>query len=330
VLTAAEVAATGQAIARAQRANGAIPWPDGHIDAWDHVECAMALNACGRHAAARRAFGWLISAQRGDGSWPRSTLDGQVADPAAEAHHAAYIAVGVWHDYLVTGDADFVRDIWPVVRDALTWTLALRTPSGAIAWERDAAGQAGRFALLSGCASIYQALRCAVVLGKLADEPRPDWEDAAGRLGDLVAAARPGDFADKSRFAMDWYYPVLGGALRGEAARDRLLRGWERFVVPGRGIRCVHEEPWVTVAESCELVLALEAIGMRAEAEAVFATAARYRLADGSYWTGWQFANGQPFPDEQSSWTAAAVLLAQDALYGPSGGGGIFRDVPGS
>lgn len=329
MLTATEVAATGQAIARAQRPDGAITWPDGHVDPWDHVECAMALNACGLRAAARRAFGWLISSQRRDGSWPRSTMHGAVADPAAEAHHAAYIAVGVWHDYLVSGDEEFVLRIWPAVRAAIEWTLALRAPDGTIAWERDAAGRPGGFALLSGCASIYQALRCAVALGKLADEPRPDWENAADRLGDLVAA--PGGlFADKSRFAMDWYYPVLGGAVRGQAARDRLARGWHAFVVPGRGVRCVADEPWVTVAESCELVLSLDACGMAAAAEAVFATSARHRLGDGSYRTGWQFANERPFPDDQSSWTAAAVLLAHDALCRGSGGSGIFRDVPGS
>jgi len=329
VLTSTEIAATGQAIARAQQPDGAIPWPDGHTDAWDHTECAMALNACGLRAAARRAFTWLIMTQRRDGSWPRSTINGAVADPAAEAHHAAYIAVGIWHDYLVSGDEAFVLDTWTAVRAAIDWTLGLRTPRGTIAWERDAAGRPGSFALLSGCASIYQALRCAVALGKLADEPRPDWEEAADRLGALVAAAAAEDFADKSRFAMDWYYPVLGGAVRGEAARDRLARGWNGFVVPGWGCRCVEKEPWVTVAESCELVLALEASGQRRAAEETFWTAARHRLTDGSYWTGWQFANDQPFPADQSSWTAAAVLLAHDALYPMSGGSGIFRDVPG-
>ena len=53
---------------------------------------------------------------------------------------------------------------------------------------------------------------------------------------------------------MDWYYPVLGGALRGAAAAERLARGWDTFVVPGLGVRCVSDQPWVTVAETCELV----------------------------------------------------------------------------
>ena len=60
---------------------------------------------------------------------------------------------------------------------------------------------------------------------------------------------------------MEWYYPVLGGALRGAAARARIDERWDDFVVPGLGIRCVDDRPWVTGAETCELVLALDAIG---------------------------------------------------------------------
>ncbi len=32
---------------------------------------------------------------------------------------------------------------------------------------------------------------------------------------------------------MDWYYPILGGALRGPAATTRIGRRWDDFVVRG-------------------------------------------------------------------------------------------------
>jgi hypothetical protein len=83
----------------------------------------------------------------------------------------------------------------------------------------------------------------------------------------------------------------------------------------------------VTGAETCELVLALDASGMRAEAAAMLDNVAHLRHPDGSYWTGWQYANRAHFPAERSSWTAAAVVLAADALMGLSGGAGIFRDA---
>jgi hypothetical protein len=325
-ITQSELLATGESIARLQELSGAIPWPDGHVDVWDHVECAMALSVCGLREPARRAYRWLRETQRADGSWPRSVTGGTVTDAAAESHHAAYIAVGAWHEYLVTGDERHSLTMWPAVCRAVEWVLGLRTSRGEISWERDAAGQPGSFALLSGCSSIHQSLRCAIALAKLADDPRPDWELAADQLAHLVAA-HPEAFADKNRFAMDWYYPVLGGAVGGAEAAARLASGWDRFVVPGLGVRCVSDQPWVTGAETCELVIALEACGMRAEALEVFADAQRLRHPDGSYWTGWQFANSEPFPRERSSWTAAAVVLAADALTGFSHGAGIFRDV---
>jgi len=326
----AAVLQTDGSIAAGQRADGAIPWPDGHVDPWDHVECAMALSACGLTVPARLGYQWLRDTQRPDGSWPRTTggpaatAPDAVADPAAESHHAAYVAVGVWHDYLITGDRKFTERMWPAVRAAIGWVLGLQAPRGEVAWERDAAGRPGGFALLSGCASILHGLRCAIALAGLAGEPQPDWELAADQLGHALAC-HPEAFADKSRFAMDWYYPVLGGALRGSAAAERLARGWDTFVVPGLGVRCVSDQPWVTVAETCELVLSLDACGQRGRAAELLATVRRLRHDDGSYWTGWQYADNAHFPDERSAWTSAAVVLATDALTGFSGGAAIFR-----
>ena len=325
-LTEAEVRATGESIARAQEASGAIAWPDGHVDAWDHVECAMALSACGLREPARRAYRWLRETQRADGSWPRASAGGAVTDPAAESHHAAYVAVGVWHDYLVTGDRKFTERMWPAVRAATQWVLGLQAPRGEVAWERDSGGQPGEFALLSGCSSILHGLRCAIALAGLAAEPQPDWELAAVQLGHALAC-HPEAFADKGRFAMDWYYPVLGGALRGGAAAERLALGWDTFVVPGLGVRCVSDQPWVTVAETCELVLSLDACGQRDRAAELFAVVRPLRHDDGSYWTGWQYANQNHFPAERSGWTSAAVVLAADALAGFSGGAALFRAV---
>jgi hypothetical protein len=328
-----DVLQTATTIAAAQRADGAIPWPDGHVDPWDHVECAMALSACGLTVPARLAYQWLRDTQRADGSWPRTTggpgsaAAEEVTDEAAETHHAAYVAVGTWHEYLVTGDHKFVERMWPTVRAALGWVLDLQVPRGEVAWERDAGGTPGAFALLSGCSSILQGLRCGISLAELAAEPQPDWELAAVRL-DHVLACHPEAFADKSRFAMDWYYPVLGGAMRGAAAAERIADGWDKFVVPGLGVRCMSDQPWVTVAETCELVLALDACGQPERAAEVFATIGALRHDDGSYWTGWQYVNENHFPAERSSWTSAAAVLAADALAGFSGGSAIFRAVP--
>ena len=96
-------------------------------------------------------------------------------------------------------------------------------------------------------------------------------------------------------------------------------------MVPGLGARCVSDQPWVTGAETCELVLALDAIGDRGRAVELFGDIQHLRDADGAYWTGWQFVNQAHFPAERSSWTAAAMILAADALAGATGGAGLFR-----
>jgi hypothetical protein len=119
---------------------------------------------------------------------------------------------------------------------------------------------------------------------------------------------------------------VLGGPLRGAAAQQRLESGWDTFVVPGLGVRCVSEQPWVTGAETCELAISLEAIGDRFRALEALEQIQHLRGQDGGYWTGWQFVNQAHFPNEQSSWTSAAIILAADALSGATGGSGIFRD----
>jgi hypothetical protein len=327
ILTAAEVLATGEHIAARQEPAGAIGWPDGHSDAWNHIECAMALSACGLREPARLAYDWLRRTQRADGSWPKRTEAGQVTDPAAESNQAAYVAVGTWHELLITGDREFAVQMWPTVGRAIGFVLALQAPRGEIAWQRAADGTPASYALLAGCSSIYQSLRCAARLARYLGQPQPGWERAASRLRHVVAC-HPEAFADKSRYSMDWYYPVLAGPLRGPAAAGRLDAQWPEFVVPGLGVRCVRDQPWVTGAETCELVMALDAAGEYPEARQIFADIQYLRDAGGGYWTGWQFVNKAHFPAERSNWTAAAMILAADALSRATPAAGLFRDLP--
>ena len=324
VLSADAILATGRSIAAMQEPSGAIPWPDGHTDAWDHVECAMALTVCGLTGPARRAYEWLRRTQRADGAWPKKTVRGNVTDAAIESNQVAYVAVGVWHELQVTCDEAFAVRMWPTVRRAITFVLRLQTQRGEILWERAADDSPASYALLTGCSSTYQSLRFAVALAEFMGEPQPDWELAVGQLGHVIAE-HPEAFADKSRFSMDWYYPVLGGAVRGDAARRMLASRWAEFVVPNLGIRCVSDEPWITGAETCELVLALDAIGERERALTLYAAVQHLRHSSGAYWTGWQFVNQAHFPAERSSWTAAAVVLAADALSKASGGADLFH-----
>ena len=62
---------------------------------------------------------------------------------------------------------------------------------------------------------------------------------------------------------MNWYYPALSGVLGTGAALAQLESRAASFAVLGLGCRCVASEPWVTVAESCELAMALLGLGAR-------------------------------------------------------------------
>jgi hypothetical protein len=324
LLPVGAVAATAASILAVQEPSGAIPWyPGGHVDPWDHVECAMGLTVAGAVGAARRALRFLSSTQRRDGSWPCRLRQRQVEDATAETNQCAYLAVGVWQHFLATGDAGFAAGMWPTVRRAIDFVVSLQDPGGVLPWAVRPDGRVADGALLTGCASTYQSLRAALALARLVGEEQPDWELAAGLLGHAVAE-HPEAFLDKARYSMDWYYPVLGGAVRGDAARRRITERWAEFVIPGFGARCVADRPWVTGAETCELALALDTVGDRDGALALVADMQRLRAPDGSYWTGLVVADGKLWPVERSTWTAGAVLLAAAALSGAPGGG-IFR-----
>lgn len=330
VLSKEQVRSSARYLLGAQQKDGALPWfPGGHLDVWDHVECAMALSTTGNLEAARRAYRWLRDVQHPDGSWPAKLCGTRTVDPTRETNHATYPAVGVWHHLLVTGDSEFAEAMWPTVRGGVEFTLRLRTERGEVPWACDPDGSPGDHALLTGCASIHQALRCATALAERLGRPQPDWELAANQLGHLVAE-HASVFADRGRYSMDWYYPILGGALRGDAARERLNAQWDTFVLPGLGARCVSDQPWVTGAETAELALALAAMGDTSRASSLLADIQHLRDPDdGAYWTGYQFAHRVNWPVERSTWTAAAVILAADAVCEATAGARIFTDTSG-
>lgn len=288
----------------------------------------MALTAAGFIEPARLAYEWSRREQRPDGSWPIQLRAGVVEDANSDTNFCAYIAVGVWHHVQITGDRVFATRMWPTVRDAIDFVLGLQLEGGEICWAQSPSGPLPE-ALLTGCASIFHSIRCALALANYLREEQPEWEVALGRLGHAITV-HPSSFTEKPHHSMDWYYPILGGAMRGDAATARIAERWDDFVVDGLGIRCVDDRPWATGAETCELVLALDAMGRHQDALTQFAAMQHLREKDGSYWTGLVFSDGKRWPVERTTWTGAAVILAADALSRTTAGNGIFRgdDLP--
>lgn len=319
-------------ILQAQLPNGCIPWfIGGKADPWDHIEAAMGLTIGGEYAAARAAYVWLAQEQLEDGSWWANYFDQAPIDrDHRETNFIAYIATGIWHYFLVTKDKKFLQTYFPVVTRAINFVLRYQAASGAIYWAVDAQGAAKQDTLITASASIYKSLECAILCANTLLMPSQEWQRARQKLGQALACETTNAnqiWSNKERFSMDWFYPILTGAIKGETARVRLQNKWPIFVEPMFGCRCVSDEPWVTVAESCELTLALVAIGEQAQATQVFVWLQQFLDQDGGYWTGYNFRDQVIWPQEKTTWTAGAILLAADALFAYTSAAQLFTLV---
>ena len=316
-------------ILQTQLPNGCIPWfENGKADPWDHIEAAMGLTIGGELAAARRAYEWLMQEQLEDGSWWANYLGDEAVDKDhRETNFIAYIATGIWHYFLVTGDQGFLRKFFPAVKKAIDFVLRYQAPSGEIYWAVAEDGSAKKDALVTASSSIYKSLECAILIAKALDEKCEDWYRAWQRLGNTLRH-HPDCFdrtwEPKTRFSMDWFYPILTGVVVGKAAQQRIDEKWKTFVENNMGCRCVSDEPWVTVAESCELTLALLAADEHAKAVNLFSWLFQFKDEDGGYWTGYNFRDGVIWPREKTTWTCGAILLAADALTEHTGAATLF------
>ena len=320
---------TAEYIASIQQPSGAIPWfVDGSLDPWDHVEAAMGLSVGGCHEQAQAAYLWLAARQQPQGHWLAAYKDDAVVDGTrAETNFVAYIATGVWHHYTITGNRNFLQRMWPTVAAAIEFVLGLQAPTGEIYWAWDTRTGINKDALLTGCSSIYKSLECAIAAADALGIPAADWRARREALA-IAITTMPERFdrtwESKERYSMDWFYPVLCGVIRTDEARSRLSERWDQFVEAELGCRCVSDQPWVTVAESCELTLACLAAGEQRKAEELFECLSRYQAEDGSWWTGYAFEDEVMWPDERPTWTAGAVLLALDALTGHTAAADFF------
>ncbi|WP_237457320.1 prenyltransferase/squalene oxidase repeat-containing protein [Pseudomaricurvus sp. HS19] len=330
IYPAAYLQQTVDYILSVQREDGCIPWFEGgKADPWDHVEAAMGLSIAGEHEAAERAYHWLAAQQLEDGSWYANYLDNQpLYCDKRETNFVAYVATGVWHHYLVTGDLSFLQRLYPCVERAIDFVLRYQSPTGEIYWAVGEDGEPLRDALVTGCSSVLKSLECAVNIAATLQREHSLWRAAYHQLFNTLRF-HPECFdrtwESKARYSMDWFYPVLAGVYAGAEARQRLHERWDQFVRKDMGCVCVSDEPWVTVAESCELTMALLAAGEHGKAIHLYGWLHQWRDgSDGAYWTGYQYREQVLWPEEKPTWTAAAVILAADAITEHTGAARLF------
>jgi len=303
-----------------QLPSGAIPWYRGAItDPWDHIECAIALDLAGRFNEAAKAYNWSSDTQNPDGSWYSSYPQKKQDDQTKDTNFISYIATGVRFHYLATRDLSFLRQMWPVVEKAIDFALSLQQPTGEVFWALSPAGKTWPGAMLTASSCTWHSIRNGVDIAKTLGIDRPKWEAAADKL--LRAMREHPELFDKTgenkrRYAMNWFYPVLTGVLKGKEAKERIGRGWNDFVIEGWGCRVALDEDTTAVAETGELIIALALIGEHKRARMLLDWTLKLRDDKPGFCRGIKFPEQIPCPpdEERATWTSATLIIAIAAL----------------
>ena len=251
--------------------DGSIPWEIGKkLDPWDHIEAAMGLAIAGKKDQTERAYKWLRDNQLTDGSWYSEYIKSEPTAKRRETNFSAYIATGLWHHYLIFQDEQFLNEMLPALTNAIDFVISMQTEKGDIYWAAEDGKEILDDSLITGSSSIYKSLECASAIFKIFGMSTERVNFSMDRLKESInnnPERYDRSWESKSRYSMDWYYPVLCGIYDQDKSIQQIESKWSDFIVEGKGCKCVKEEPWVTVAESSELVLALVRIGLLSEAK---------------------------------------------------------------
>ena len=316
-------------ILKVQNQDGSIPWEENKkLDPWDHIEAAMGLSVAEKKEEAESAFLWLKENQLSDGSWYSEYLMSSPVTKRKETNFSAYIATGLWHYYLIFEDKNFLKFMLPTITKSVNFVTSMQTEQGDIYWASEEDKEILDDSLITGSSSIYKSLECASAIFNLLGESSLQVDISKKNLKNSILnnpERYDRNWESKSRYSMDWYYPILCGIYDDKKSIKDIETKWSKFIVDDMGCKCVEEEPWVTVAESSELVVALVKIGLREEALKIFNSLHQWRdTQDGLYWTGYVYKDKKFWPVEKPTWTAGAVLLAADALYEFTPGSELF------
>ena len=310
---------------------GAIPsLKNGKLDPWDHIESTMGLTTLGHYDAAKLGFNWLFNNQNSDGSWFSEFKNDQVIQANKQTHFSCYVTVGLLHFFKITKDIDFIRSNWKKASKAINFSINLQNTNGTIPWCINEDNLPDEDYLITASSSILKSLECAMALFNILEDKDKAklerWEFAYNKLRQAIR--NPDGLFDlkisRKRFSMDCYYPVISGAFSTFESKDFIKKTVNKFYIEGIGIKCVEEEPWVTVAETNEFVMAAIKADQLELAKKIFCESLNISDSCNIPYMGWQYEENIFWPDEKPSWTAAALILAADAIYTFTNGSDVF------
>ena len=320
----------GAYIKSIQYKSGAIPSnEDGTHDPWDHIESIMGLNIYKDIEASKSAFNWLTHHQNSDGSWYAKYYKTDAIEKNKPTHFSPYIAVAALHFFRIFKDINFLQSIWSSIELAVNFSVELQQDNGTIPWSINNNSQIENDYLLTGCSSILKSIECSIALSKILNKTEniEKWKKAHLLLSNAIQDP-DGKFdliKDRKRFSMDWYYPILSGCLKQDEKSYYINKIFKDFYLDGIGIKCVIEEPWVTVAETSEFILALMCAGYDDEAKRLLFDVINISDEEGIPFMGWQYEENIFWPEEKPSWTAAALMLSADCVFDYSDASDLFK-----
>ena len=285
-----------------QSSSGAIFWDEkGKCDPWDHCECLIALAIYEEWEHFWRGVNWFFTNLNEDGLIYAEFQNEKPSKLHYESHHAPYIIMPLIQASLIDKEQDYkkiltneqllkLENIFEVLDD-------FKDEDGYFYWAKDSNGYSDN-SLITASMSIFLSL-----VAKDKSFPKFNtemWQEKFNRDG-----------VDRSRFSMDFYYPFLAGIKNNKKEFLDLL---DNYYVKGLGVKCVAEEPWVTIAESSECVISALIHDNENIAKQIFNDIQQFQNKDGIFPTGYQYDMEIFWPEENSTWTNAAVIIAAHAL----------------
>lgn len=294
----------------------------------DHIEATMGLSTFGHYKNAEKAFLWLFKNQNKDGSWYAHYFSkNEKESQKIDTNFTAYCATGLWHYYLCSKNEDVLIKFYDMLNKAINFVINQQHDEGDIQWALSDIESLNEDALITACSSIYKSLECALKINKTLGKENTHWNHAYQKLGNALIH-KPHRFdrtwESKERFSMDWFYPILANVYTQKEAQEILHKKWHIFIEDTFGCRCVSDEPWMTVAETCEFIMALNASGDKVRAEGFLSQLQQWQDTDGGFWTGYNFKHKNIWPEEKTTWTSGAFILATDSLYNISSASNLF------
>ena len=302
-------------IEKNQSSSGMIYWDEKkNFDAWDHFECLTALAILGRKDSFLKGLNWFLDNLSKDNQIFSSYKGKKITQNYYELHHAIYFSVPLLQGFYIFEEIELLKKNFDPLKKIVEKTINSRDNYGFFYWaEKD--GEFQDNSLISATSSIYLSFKASIEIYKLLKKDTELLEDIIKSIeqqfiGDMSRFNRDG--VDRSRFSMDAYYPYLAGI---NLDNQTLLDSLSDFYVPGMGIKCVKEEPWVTFAESSEAIISLIRVGEIEFAKKIMSEIENFKNKEGIFPTGYQFSEKIFWPDERSTWTNAAYIIAKDCLY---------------